>query len=177
MPRTEDRYGQTKIEAERIVQASGLSHLIVRPSLIVGEAPYGMENKFPGQLVRAITSDVPLEVDNEWRFAPSYTSHIGDVLTWWVNNQEQTKLLHVVSSEATTKLQYAHGLCSELGIDPSLFQDKGTPGHSGDNILNAGRLRDLDAPTISLQEILTETASEIRNPRTPEGMYRRAKEH
>jgi len=177
LPRTEDRYGQTKIEAERIVQASGLSRLIIRPSLIVGEAPYGMENKFSGQLARAVTSGVPLDVDNEWRFAPSYTHHIGDVITWWINNQEQTNLLHVVSSETTTKLQYAHTLCRELGIDPSLFQDKQTLGHSGDNILDASRLRVLGAPTISLQEIVNETASEIRNPRTPEGVYRRGKEY
>lgn len=176
IPGSEDRYGQTKIEAERIVRSSGLSHVIIRPSLIVGESPYGMENKFPGQLTKAIISGIPLVVDNEWRFAPSYTRHIGDIVSWWVDNQEQTNLLHVVSSEATTKLQYAHALCDELGIDPSLFQDKGTPGHSGDNILDSSKLRLLGAPTISLDEIIAETVSEIRNPRTPEGSYRRTKE-
>ncbi len=176
IPGTTDQYGKTKIETEKIVGSSGINHLIIRPSLIVGDAPYGMTDKFPGQLVSAISTDTPLAIDNEWRFAPSYTHHISDVIGWWINHPESTDLLHVVSSETTTKFQFAQRLCNKLGIAPTMIQEKESSGPSGNNILDNSRLIELGAPTISLEDILTETATEIRNPRTLEGLPKRTKE-
>lgn len=175
--RSTDEYGQTKIEGERIVQASGLQHVIFRPSLIVGDAPYGIEDKFPGQVAKALDTGVPLEVDNEWRFAPSYTRHIAAVANWWINNPDSTDMLHVVSSEAITKLGYARSLARELRADDSVFVEKESQGYSGHNILDSGRLVELGAPTITLGELIAENAAELRNPRTPEGAFRRSKEY
>ena len=176
-PRSTDKYAQTKLEGERIVQSSGLKHVIFRPSLIVGDAPYGSEDKFPGQIAKAIDTGIPLEVDNEWQFAPSYTRHIAEVTNWWINNPDSTDMLHVVSSEVTTKLSYARNLAQELGADPSIFVEKESSGHSGHNILDGSRLEVLGAPRISLRKIVYETAAEIRNSQTPEGVYRPSKEY
>ena len=175
-PISTDIYAQTKIEAERIVRTSGLRHVIIRPSLIIGNAPYGIEDKFPGQLMRAIMTNTPIEIDNEWLFAPSYNHHISQVINWWLNNQETTSLLHVTSPEVTTKYQFAQRLGRELGIDISIFRPKDITGHSGDNILDANRLIELGAPIISLDQIVADFASEIRTGYSPEGVYKRSKE-
>lgn len=176
-PLTTDEYGRTKIEGEQMVQASGLSHVILRPSLIVGDAPYGKEDKFPGQVARALDTGVPLDVDNEWRFAPSYTRHVAAVANWWINHPDSTDMLHVVASEATTKLDYARRLAQELGTDDSVFIEKESTGHSGHNILDSGRLVELGAPTITLAEVIAETTAELRTSQTPEGTFRRSKEY
>lgn len=176
-PLTTDAYGRTKIEGEQIVQASGLNHVIFRPSLIVGDAPYGIQDKFPGQIARALDTGVPLEIDNEWRFAPTYTRHIAAVSNWWMNHPDSTDMLHVVSSETTTKLGYARSLAQELGADDSIFIEKESTGHSGHNILDSSRLVELGAPTITLDEIIMETAAELRSQQTPEGAIRRSKEY
>lgn len=156
------KYGNTKIEGEKIVQSSNVEYCIIRPSLILGESPYGMENKDYGKIINAIATNQIIELDNEWIFAPSWNLHISSVIDWWINHQDKANLLHVAASETTTKLQFAQKLCKKLGILPIMFTEKKVGKPSVNNILNSSRLESLGAPTITTEEMITRMASELR---------------
>lgn len=162
-PSTTSEYGQSKIEAEELVKSSGLSHCIVRPSLIVGNAPYGMDEKDFGKITQSLQYSIPMELDNIWRFAPSWTAHIAQVIDWWLSHQDAVDLLHLTASGITTKLEFAHRLCTQLGVSTSLFTEKKNCLDSGNNILDSSLLRSVGAPVLTIEEIIAEIALEVQH--------------
>lgn len=168
-PGTDDVYGQTRIAVEQIVSDSGLPHLIIRPSMIVGVAPMGMERKYFGKVIHAIQTGNPTELDDKWQFAPSWNHHIADVIDWWITHQDEVSLLHVVAPEVTTQLQFGREICSKLGVDPSVLQKKEPPWSGVSNILDGSKLKALGAPTVTHDEMITRIVSEIQRPTNQEG--------
>ena len=168
---TDDKYGQTRIAAEEIVRDSGLSHVIIRPSMIVGVSPRGMDRKFFGKVAHAIKTNTSADLDGEWRFAPSWNHHIASVIDWWISqkNKDEVHLLHVVTPEITTQLELAQKICVQLGVDHSLFQKKEPPWDGANNILDGSKLKMVQAPTVGLDEVVSHIARELQNPTTPEG--------
>jgi len=69
-------YGKTKLEAERIVAASGVAFTILRPSTVYGPGARGLFAKM-GRYVAALPL-IPVIGDGRQRFRPIY---VGDVVT------------------------------------------------------------------------------------------------
>lgn len=161
-PKSSSEFGITKIEGEKILQSSNVKYCIIRPSLVLGNSPYGMERKDYGKILVAIATGQAMELDDNWKFAPSWNRHVSNVINWWMVNQDRVNLLHVVASETITKLQFAKMLCKKLGITPTMFVKKKNVIQSTNNILSSCRLGQLGAPTTTLNEMITGMVLEIR---------------
>jgi len=78
MPRPDDEYGSTKLEAERIIQSSGCNYIILRLSGIFGEL-YGRSGHcFPDQALRKFRNGEVVELTDE-KVDHEYI-HIGTII-------------------------------------------------------------------------------------------------
>jgi dTDP-4-dehydrorhamnose reductase len=141
-PASRGEYGKSKIAAEEVVSLSGLQHVIIRPSLVVGSAPYGMERVFMGRALRAIRNKAPDQFDADWRFTPSWTRDIATSLKWWLQYPSTTTKLAVAS-----------------GNDPAILQAE-PPFPIASNQLDTGLARRLGIPIHTLDEVITTIVGE-----------------
>jgi dTDP-4-dehydrorhamnose reductase len=130
-------YGQTKIDAERLVLQAAVDHLVVRPSLMVGIAPHTADHTFSGKLRTAIITETPLALDDAWRFSPSWSQDLAATIRWWLDNR-QTDLLHIGTAETTTQLAFGQRVAAQLNTDPALLMASGGPSFKH-NILDSSR--------------------------------------
>jgi len=166
-------FSKTKIEGEQMVQSLTSPYCLMRPSLVVGQAPYGMDGQLFGQIATALVSDSSLKLDNKWRFNLSWNRQISEVIHWWIEGQTRPDILHVGSAETMTLLELGRKLSLTLKKDPALFREDTTTPDRQESTLNCDKLKTLDAPVLSLDEMITTIAHEIRDPRTVEGTIKR----
>ena len=159
-PKTNDEYGKTKIEAENIIHKYKFRYLILRPSLIIGNSPKGAEETYLGKIIKAGSEKKKLKLDNNWIFAPSWNWHIEKVIQWWLQNNSTVNLLHVTSRDTITKMEFARKLYERLNIDQDLIQKIVNSKNSGNNILNSNKLKEIGAPVITIDNILSGIAAE-----------------
>lgn len=156
-------YGISKALCEEVV-ARRAGNLIVRPSWFVGYAPYGMEVRGFGKILKGLRTNTPAELDDEWHFTPSSVSHIARVVEWWLHQKSnRPEIIHVASPEVTTKYQLALGIARSMGIsEANMAHLLGTKEPTGDvpmNLLDVSHLAEINAPQYQIDEML----AEVRN--------------
>jgi dTDP-4-dehydrorhamnose reductase len=73
VPSPLNQYGRTKLESERVVQASGVEHLTIRTQSLFGPGGKNFVEAIRAQLDQ---SDTPLRVVNDQVSSPTYTRHL-----------------------------------------------------------------------------------------------------
>ena len=100
-------YEQTKLEAERVVRASGLPVRVVRPSIIVGESTTGWTSSFnvlypPLQaLARGLVTRIPADPDAIVDVVP--VDHVADVIEAAHVPPDAPATLHAVAGEGALR--------------------------------------------------------------------------
>lgn len=175
-PRAKSLYGQTKLAGERIVQASTMPYLIVRPSLLVGAAPLG-KHKFYQRSLQELRSGQPVLLDTQWQFSPTSIAHLTEVIKWWAEAPHNL-IAHVATEGRSTKYELIRALAERLGWPLDLVQPKEGPvvtvhNHSAEgspqperhfdtpfNLLQMETLHRWDGPLRTSEELLAELVRE-----------------
>lgn len=155
-------YGKTKMEAEKIVSSSGLDHLVIRPSLVVGQAPHNTELTLTGRTITALEHEESVILDEHWRFSPTWNRDITTTIKWWLGNRSAANILHIGTTETTTQLEFARRIATVAGLDPALFRPRGGKPFRH-NILDSSTARSLGVPLHSLDEIAIDLAGAFRS--------------
>lgn len=111
-----NRYGQIKIEAERLLSSGGVPHLIVRPILMYGWPLEGGRGNVVTRWLNALEKSEPVEVAEEIVSTPLW---VGDCArTVWTGLLRQKRgIVHVGGPDRVTMVQFAREVCRCFGHD------------------------------------------------------------
>jgi len=120
-PRAVNRYGQIKIEAERLVASSGVPHLIVRPILMYGWPLKGGRGNAVTRWLEHLEKGESIEVAEEITSMPLW---VGDCarLLWEGVLKKHLGVVHAAGADRVTLIRFAHEVCSLFGHDPRLIR-------------------------------------------------------
>ncbi|MBN1590462.1 MAG: dTDP-4-dehydrorhamnose reductase [Pirellulales bacterium] len=106
-------YGQTKLEAERLVAACP-RHLIVRTSGLFGPAAPRGRGNFVATMLRLAAGEEPIRVVDDQRSTPSYTPHVARAIEFLVRSGCDG-IYHVVNRGASSWYELAAELFRLIG--------------------------------------------------------------
>lgn len=138
-------YGETKVEAERIVLANP-RHLVIRTSLNAGISPTG-DRSFAEQTRRAWEQGETLKL-----FTDEYRNPIPAAVTaraiWELAQSSATGILHVAGAERLNRLQIGERLAAHwpnlnCRMTPASLRDFPGPPRAADCSLNCAKARAL----------------------------------
>lgn len=116
-----NRYGQIKIEAERLVTLSGLRHLIVRPILMYGWPFKGGRENVVTRWLEKLEKAEPVEVAEEITSMPLWVGDCARVI-WQGVLKESRGTVHAAGADRVTLVRFAEEVCSVFGRDPALIR-------------------------------------------------------
>jgi dTDP-4-dehydrorhamnose reductase len=125
-------YGHTKLEAEAIVQTSGIPWAIVRTCLVFGEAPAGGRNTIFSWIRNSLKEGKSIKVvDDQWR-TPTYVKDLVAGIIAIVEKQA-TGIWHISGEDSVTPYQLAVRIAEKGGwptdqlerVTASTFQQAG----------------------------------------------------
>ncbi len=107
-------YGRTKLEAEELVKSSGLSWMIIRPGLVIGQSLQG--NKGPRDfLFHRIKAGKPTHYfTDEWRSPIRAEDFASEVLRLCLG--EETGIFHIAGSQVQSRFDLARELAQSHGL-------------------------------------------------------------
>jgi len=119
--RAVNRYGQIKIEAERLVGASGVPHLIVRPILMYGWPLEGGRENAVTRWLKSLEQGKPVEAAEDIASMPLWVGDCARTI-WHGVLQERVGIVHVAGKERVNLARFAQEVCSVFGCDPALVR-------------------------------------------------------
>jgi dTDP-4-dehydrorhamnose reductase len=171
-------YGRMKAETEELVRKLSSCYLIVRPSLIIGSSSGG-KNKFYNRTIRSLfNKEKGLTLDHDWKFNPTWTKHIGEVIGWWIDQStHESEILHVAVPEVVSKQELMQLIANKLGLEVSIkprsyekpkssskerwIPTKEIENTARNNILDVGKLKRLNIQRYTLDEVVNELVNEL----------------
>ncbi len=157
---TNSEYGKSKLQGEKIVQNSFLEYCIVRPSLIIGISP----NRDPAitfnNIVESIKSDVPVILDSEWKFQPSWIDHVTEVIFAWVIGRftDQGPIYPLVP-EVKSRFEVAQDLLSHFDKTATAIEN---PRYEENELIGQESLVRNNLPVYSYQNIIDIIVKQIK---------------
>ena len=119
--RAVNRYGQIKIEAERLVASSGVPHLIIRPILMYGWPLKGGRGNVVTRWLEKLEKEEPVEVAEEITSMPLWVGDCARVI-WQGVLKERRGTVHAAGADRVTLVRFAGEVCSVFGRDPRLIR-------------------------------------------------------
>lgn len=113
-PRARGVYAETKLEAERLVEAAAGENLIVRTSGLFGRSGERSGGNFVDSMLRLAEAGSAIRVvDDQWT-VPSYVPQVARVVAFLVDSGHRGTF-HVVNSGQTTWYGFASEIFERLG--------------------------------------------------------------
>lgn len=155
---TSNVYGRTKAESERIVQEMD-SWVILRPSLVIGYSPNTTNDRPFNRLLKNIDQGIPAVYDTSWKFQPSYSRHISEIITLVIDRGINAQTIPIAVSALKSRFDVARDILTEFDIEvaPEDKQDK-TPVLEDD----LSKLKELGLPLYEYDEVIRSCVEEIR---------------
>ena len=115
--RAVNRYGQLKIEAERLAGSSGVPHLIVRPILMYGWPLAGGRQNAVTRWLKDLEEGKPVEAAQDIVSMPLW---VGDCAraVWQGVLKERRGIVHLAGADRVDLARFAREVCSVFGYDP-----------------------------------------------------------
>jgi len=116
-----NRYGQIKIEAERLVSSSSVPHLIVRPILMYGWPLEAGRGNAVTRWLKNLEKGRPVDVAEEIVSMPLW---VGDCArtVWEGILKEREGIVHAAGADRVSLIRFAQEVCSAFGCDPGLVR-------------------------------------------------------
>ncbi len=156
---TSSVYGRTKAESEQTVQEMD-SWVILRPSLVIGYSPNTANDRSFNRLLKNIDEGTPAVYDTSWKFQPSYSRHISEIITLIIDSGINAQTIPIAVSALKSRFDVARDILTEFNIEvtPEDKQDK-TPVLEDD----LSKLKELGLPLYEYDEVIRACVEEIRH--------------
>ncbi len=119
--RAVNRYGQFKIEAERLVASSGVPHLIVRPILMYGWPLKGGRGNAVTRWLEKLEKAEPVEAAEDIVSMPLWVGDCARTI-WEGVLKERRGIVHVAGGDRVSLARFAQEVCSVFDCDPRLVR-------------------------------------------------------
>lgn len=149
-------YGETKVESEQIIIASGLNYLITRAHRYVGiNNNYHKPKQFPDTLNKLIAGE-SVVLDDQKLFRPCLINNIADVFVHHIENNLDKKLIFNLGvDKSITYFDFMVDVAKTLDIDHKLVKSGGNEASWPENsTLSIEKLKKSDYPAISYVALL-----------------------
>lgn len=156
-------YGKTKQISEEHVKKTKAGYVIIRPSLVVGFSPNTTNDRPFNRFLKNLDEKTPAVYDTSWKFQPSYTRHISEVITQVIKKNIVNQTIPVAVPDLKTRFDLAKDILKPFGIEvtPADLNDP-TPTAQTDLTI----LQTLGLPQYSYQEMIENIIEEIKNRAT-----------
>ncbi|MBZ0258866.1 SDR family oxidoreductase [bacterium] len=116
-------YGESKLEAERIVLESGKNAYVVRPALIYGPMPESKKGCFMHWMLHGFQSGEKVNLFTDEYRTPSYAIDIARAIEILMepSTNASHRLYHIGAPQSLNRVEYAQMLCEAAGCDASLI--------------------------------------------------------
>jgi dTDP-4-dehydrorhamnose reductase len=153
-------YARTKLESEKIIQESGVEHVIIRPSLIIGYSPNTTNDRPFNRLLKNLDEGTPAEYDTSWKFQPTYVGHISEVIEAVLAKNIKNVIIPVAVPEFKSRFDLANDILSKFSIKVKALDigDKSTP-----IVGDLSVLKKLGLPEYTYKEMIAKIVAEIKN--------------
>lgn len=158
-------YGETKVEAEKIIKESGLNYLILRGHRFVGvNHRYNKPKQFPDTL-KSLQNGEEVHLDSKKLFKPSLINHISEVIIHYLTRDADKKLVFNIGvDKATTYYDFITDVAKIIGLDISLIKPDGEEvGWPENSTLDVSRLEKNGYPVCRYEEMLELISNEYKN--------------
>ncbi len=104
-------YGQSKLEAEKIIKKSGLNFIILRPTLI-----YGKDDKSLFKLIKLIKKSplIPILGDGNYQLQPVYVKDVVKTINFILEKGIFNKKTYNLAGEPLTYNEIVNQICKKL---------------------------------------------------------------
>lgn len=115
-------YGESKLQAEQLVQASGLLAAIVRPVFIYGPSWKGMRPSFLHWVKNNLEQQKPIKVVSDQLRTPTYVYDICKGITAIIRQKEKG-IFHLAGKDIISPYEMALTVAKVAGLDASLIEN------------------------------------------------------
>lgn len=154
MPRSP--YGQSKVESEKLLIASGLPYLITRAHRYVGiDKHYDRPKQFPDTLNSIVNND-EVHLDSHRLFKPCLINNICDVFVHYIENDLDKKILiNLGVNKATTYYDFLMDVAKTLDLNLTLIKSDGEETTWPENsTLSTKKMEQLGYPVLTYDDLL-----------------------
>ncbi|HYK08244.1 MAG TPA: sugar nucleotide-binding protein [Candidatus Eisenbacteria bacterium] len=149
-------YGESKVESEKVVIASGLPYLITRCHRYVGiNKNYTKPKQFLDS-IRPLIKGEEVHVDSHKLFRPCLINNIADVYVHYIEHDADKKIIiNLGVDRATTYYNFIVDVAKELGLDTHLVKPDGEEKNWPENsTLSVEIMKSLGYPFLTYQNLL-----------------------
>lgn len=157
-----NEYGRLKIEAEELVESSGLPNAIVRPILMYGWPVAGGRNNAVTRWLADFESGRPVEVADDIYSMPLRASNCAEAI-WAVIRLERLGIYHVAGADRVTLAEFARETARVFAAPerlvvpvPSSHFSSLAPRPADTSFVTAKMVRDLGVRPIGIHEGLVD---------------------
>lgn len=158
-------YGETKVESEKIIIDSGLSHLFTRCHRYVGiNKNYNKAKQFP-DTIKSLQSGNQVILDDHKLFKPCLINHISDIYRYYIENDlDQKIILNLGVDKPLTYYQFIKDVSESLRLNSELILPGGNEQSWPENsTLSVNRLKKSKYPQLSYDDLLATLQRDYRN--------------
>lgn len=149
-------YGQSKVESEKLLIASGLPYLITRSHRYVGiDKNYSRSKQFPDTL-KSLTNNEEAHLDSHRLFKPCLINNICDVFVHYIDHDLGKQILiNLGVDKATTYYDFLVDVAKKLGLNQELIKSDGEETTWSENsTLSIEKMRQLGYPVLTYDHLL-----------------------
>lgn len=114
-------YGESKLRAERVVEATNKSHAIVRPVFIYGKVWPGLRPSFLHWVKTNLEAGKPIKVVRDQQRTPTYVNDICNGIVSIIEKRA-TGAFHLAGKDILSPYEMAVTTAKVLGLDASLIE-------------------------------------------------------
>ncbi len=114
-------YGETKLQAEQLVKATGIKATIVRPVFIYGEIWKGLKGSFLHWVKNSLQQHKPIKVVSDQLRTPTYASDICKGIQAIID-KDATGAYHLAGKDIVSPYDMAVTTAKVLGLDAALIE-------------------------------------------------------
>lgn len=149
-------YGQSKVESEKLLIASGLPYLITRSHRYVGiDKNYNRPKQFPDTL-KSLTNNEEVHLDSHRLFKPCLINNICDVFVHYIKNDlSKQVLINLGVDKGTTYYEFLIDVAKALGFNTEIIKPDGEETTWPENsTLSIEKMRRLGYPVLTYEHLL-----------------------
>ncbi|PJZ86284.1 SDR family oxidoreductase [Leptospira harrisiae] len=110
LPNPSSEYGKMKLESEKIIESSGIEHIIIRSGAL-----YGKNGKFYQWAVSSLREGVEIEALTDSFFTPTLLDDLFEI-TLKLLSSNFNGIVHIVGKNKVSRLQMISKIADSLGI-------------------------------------------------------------